>query len=283
MARAAGGLRTVTGPVATGRASPPATGAGAAGRGASRRARGRCGPESAPSGSYPSPLLRKVVDRHDPPRRRALGGVESLGELHPGLGIARQVRGEGCLGPQLVGGVLIRRDTAGGGNAEPSGDGESEIPGSVVTGEIAALLWFRLRVAVLIVLVVVVVDHGRRRGFGQEGLVDPERNAVGPPVDGDVPSGQRFPRIPLALAVVEDRTGEPRDRDREPVDEAPGDVEGEAVLGGPDGGGVPLVAGHVVDRDKGRLAAQRQAHVARHEVGVDRPAEASMASHCWSV
>ena len=88
-----------------------------------------------------------------------------------------------------------------------------------------------------------------------------------PPEAAQRPAGQRLAGIPLALAEVQQRPG------REAVPQPLEQLAGELPLRVAQRGGVPLVAVHVVDRHEGRLAAHREAHVARREVRVDLVAQ----------
>ncbi len=162
-------------------------------------------------------------------------GVVVLVERGP----SRLAGGEPGLGPDVVDRVLVGVDDDVAGDAEGVGE---------TVGEAAGI--DRLTVA------------GDPR-VGQPGAVGPQRLAVPPPADGDLPSGERFARIPLALAVLNEPAG------GEPVGEALGEVLGEGTLGRTVGGGVPLGAFHVVDRHERRLPAHRQPDVAGLEPLVD--------------
>ena len=81
------------------------------------------------------------------------------------------------------------------------------------------------------------------------------------------PARQAFARIPFALAVMQHRAGRKARRRRRIS------VSAKARLVGTDGRGVPFRAIHVVDRDEGRLAAHREAHIAAATMSLDVVAE----------
>src|SRR5215472_16729781 len=83
----------------------------------------------------------------------------------------------------------------------------------------------------------------------EQRTVQPQGNAIGTPVTGESPARQRLTRVPFALPVVQQAAG------GEAVAQAVEQALGEEALLRPEGGGVPLVAIHVVDGDEGRLAA----------------------------
>jgi hypothetical protein len=99
--------------------------------------------------------------------------------------------------------------------------------------------------------------------LGDEFGIEPDRLAVAPPVEREGPARQCLARIPFALAVMQEAAR--REAVAQPADQL---VGGFAFLRA-DGGGVPLLAFEIVDRDEGRLAAHGQPHVAGLELGVD--------------
>ncbi len=94
-------------------------------------------------------------------------------------------------------------------------------------------------------------------------LVLPDRPAVRTPVAAQGPARQGLARVPFALPMVQEAL-------RRPAAAQPFDQRfGQLPLFAPQGGGVPLLAVHVVDGDEGGLAAHRQAHVGRLEFAID--------------
>ncbi|CAB4715302.1 unannotated protein [freshwater metagenome] len=103
--------------------------------------------------------------------------------------------------------------------------------------------------------------------IGEQRRVLPQRHAVGAPLQGDVPPGQRLTRIPLALAAVYDAAHGVH------LAQPVGEGHREGALLGTVGLGAPLRRGRVVEGHEGRLAAHGQAHVAGREPRVDGLAE----------
>src|SRR4051812_22916972 len=91
----------------------------------------------------------------------------------------------------------------------------------------------------------------------------PDRLAVAAPEAVERPARQLLAGIPLALAEV--RQALRRVLLLEPVV----DLDGQAALVRPEGGGVPLLPIRMIDRHEGRLAAHGQPHVARQQLRVD--------------
>ena len=95
--------------------------------------------------------------------------------------------------------------------------------------------------------------------IGDPARVMPQRQAVAAPVAGQRPARQRFAGIPLPLAVVQKTIR------RETVAQLLQQPARQLALGRPHRRDGPFRAVHVVNRDKRRLAAHGQAHVARHQ------------------
>ena len=115
-----------------------------------------------------------------------------------------------------------------------------------------------------------IVD-GRRSRFrriGEQVITSPQRFAVVTPHDAELPAGERFARVPLALPVLDQPAGA-----RTGLAQAQREVERERSLRLTVGGRVPLGSLHVVDRHERRFAAHREAHVAGVEALVDLLAE----------
>ena len=110
-----------------------------------------------------------------------------------------------------------------------------------------------------------LLDRGRgRHVFACDQLgIAPDRLAVLAPVQRERPARQAFAGVPLALAVVQQA------RRRVALAQAADQIVGALALGGADRGGVPLLGLVIVDRDEGRLAAERQPHVAGCQIGID--------------
>ncbi len=103
-----------------------------------------------------------------------------------------------------------------------------------------------------------------RGGFaGDQAGIAPDRLSVTPPIERECPAWQRLARIPFALAVMQHAAR------CEALAQAPDQHVGALALGRADCGGVPFLAGLVVDRDEGRLAAHGQAHIVRDEIAID--------------
>ncbi len=102
---------------------------------------------------------------------------------------------------------------------------------------------------------------------GEAARIVPARLAVGPPEHRQRPARQLFARIPLALPEVQEAAAAVLLA--QPLHQF-GRV---AALGRAERVGVPLGAVAIVDRDKGRLAAHRQPHVAVAQALVDLAAD----------
>ena len=100
-----------------------------------------------------------------------------------------------------------------------------------------------------------------------ESRIAPYGLAVFAPKKSQRPSRQRFAGIPFALPVVEKAAR------REAVTQTPDQIVGAAIFFGAERRRGPLGAVHVVDRNKRRLAADREAHIARFQVRVHLMAE----------
>ncbi len=118
-----------------------------------------------------------------------------------------------------------------------------------------------------------------RRRLGLRRL--PQRHSVAPPEQVEGPARQALAGVPLALAKMQQAVR------REPVAQPADQVHGERPLHRPVGGGVPLLAVHVVDGNERRLAADRQAHVVGDQPLVDPVPERDygapllLASRAW--
>ncbi len=110
------------------------------------------------------------------------------------------------------------------------------------------------------------MGHGgaaRRLLVGDQGRVAPQRLTVAAPVERERPARQLLARVPFALPIVDQPARcEPR---LQPLDQ----VVGPAALERTHRLGVPLGPFAVVDRDEGRLAADRQPDVALDQTLVD--------------
>ena len=100
-------------------------------------------------------------------------------------------------------------------------------------------------------------------GVGQQCVVGPQRLAVGAPEQTDLPPRQRFTRIPLALAALDQPVGSPH------VLQAGGQRRGALTLVRAVGVGGPLRIHLVVDGHERRLPAHGQPHIAGSEPIVD--------------
>ncbi len=147
------------------------------------------------------------------------------------------------LAPQVIEDVLVGREDALGIEPEPLGHAAEEAPRQGL------------------------VRAARGGLVGEERGVAPERLAVAAPERVERPARQRLARVPLALPEM----NEPARRvlGAQAVEE----IGGEALLVRPERRGVPLLAVGIVDGDERRLAAHRQAHVARAQRRVDGVAE----------
>ena len=217
---------------------------------------------SSPAAAAARPRSCRGVSTRRPRRNRQAGLVHSsssvasgstqparLGDGRVELGDRRRHRGRRLVGPRALrladlGGergerVLVRRAAA-----APSGR-----PSTAVTaaGE-------RLGAVARAVRVVGLAPHGSAK----QRRVVPERHAVGAPLERDVPARQRLARVPLALAAVHDPARGVRRA--QPLGELVGEL---ALLAGRRRrcSTAALVASS--SDDEGRLAAHRQAHVAR--------------------
>ena len=101
----------------------------------------------------------------------------------------------------------------------------------------------------------------------QRGIA-PQRHPVGAPQQLDLPPWERLPGIPLALAMVEQAA------DGIPLSEPVREVRRQLPLLVTVGCGGPLGVIVTVDRDEGRLAPHRQAHVLRRQPVVNGGTEA---------
>ena len=99
--------------------------------------------------------------------------------------------------------------------------------------------------------------------ISEQGVVVPEGLAILAPIAGEGPARQGFAGIPLALAVMQQAAGSKL------VFQSPNQFARELALLRSDGGEVPFLAVHTVDRNKRGLAAHREAHVMGLEFGVD--------------
>ena len=106
-------------------------------------------------------------------------------------------------------------------------------------------------------------SHGSANSSGSL----PERDAVGAPLERDVPARQRLAGVPLALAAVHDAARGVRRA--EPL----GEVVASARLPGPSASVFHSALVMSSTRDEGRLAAHGQPDVALLEPRVDRLAE----------
>ena len=185
------------------------------------------------------------LDRQHVARRCGDAAVENADEARAFGGVIefvlfwRDADRQLLLDEDEVGGVFVCRDAAVGGQAEGRaelfGEAGGVRDGGVVVG-----------------------------GFARdEGLVFPQRLAIGAPVEGEGPAGELLAGVPLALAVMKKAAG------REALFEAADEVFGIAALVGSDGGGVPLRAFHVVDGDESRLAAHAEADIAFDQALID--------------
>ncbi|KDB52787.1 hypothetical protein X805_16520 [Sphaerotilus natans subsp. natans DSM 6575] len=146
---------------------------------------------------------------------------------------------QAALAPQVVPGVLIAGLHELVGQAQARGQAQHETLG--------------IGRGVLVVVALV----------GEQRHVVPARLAVGAPVGRQRPARQLLARVPLALAEVQEAALAVL------VAQALYQLGGVEPLRGAERVGVPLGAIAVVDRDEGRLAAHRQAHVARDQLGID--------------
>ena len=96
----------------------------------------------------------------------------------------------------------------------------------------------------------------------EQRLVTPERNTVQPPVAAQSPARQRLARVPLSLAVMQQRAV------REGIPQSAQQGGGGGQLFRSQGIGVPLRAVHVVDGNERRLAAHGEPDVPRGDVPV---------------
>ena len=195
----------------------------------------RAGGQHEPSAAEPPGRARPVAvgrEGKHPAGRGRLGAVE----LGDGLGVlglvgARSVR-LAHLGGELRERILVGGDELPDGQSEDGGHSSGELLGAVDGAG------FGIRVP----------------RIGEELRMPPQRHPVGAPLQRDVPAGERLARIPLALTAVHDPAAGIVGA------EALGERAGELALLWAVGGGVPLPAGGIVERDEGRLAAERERH-----------------------
>ena len=105
--------------------------------------------------------------------------------------------------------------------------------------------------------------------IGQQPDVAPQRHAIGAPETTQCPAWQRFPRIPLALAIVQQAVA--GERIAEPSEQHAGAftlVPAQRL-------GIPLGTLHVVDRDEGRLTTHREAYIEGPQLPVDLATQAA--------
>ncbi len=181
-------------------------------------------------------------DRVEPLLEHAAHAVAFHRVVEPrieGIDVDRQA----SLAPQVVPHVLVRRERVLRIEPEPLGDALQET----------------LRVGLGGAAVLVLVGEPLR--------VRPHRLAVLAPVEVERPARQLLAGVPLALAVVQQAVG------AVPGLESGEQLAGEQALLRAEGVGVPFGAVAIVDRNEGRLAALREAHVAALQVGVDLAAE----------
>src|ERR1017187_258012 len=105
------------------------------------------------------------------------------------------------------------------------------------------------------------------RFVGEEQLVFPDRLAILAPIAVEGPARQRYSRIQLALALMQQRAV------GEAALKALDQVIGETALYRAERDGVPLRAVPVVNADKSWLTPHREAHVVPGQVGVELEAE----------
>ncbi|CAB4583968.1 unannotated protein [freshwater metagenome] len=105
------------------------------------------------------------------------------------------------------------------------------------------------------------------RLIGDERVIRPHRRTILAPVAAECPAWQWLARIPFALAVVQQAALSKL------MAQALDELAAQETLLRTHRGGVPLLAVHVVDAYKGRLAAHRHAHIAFDEITVDLQAE----------
>ena len=194
------------------------------------------------------------MQRHDEPDRIGDRAAETFDQTRPGIRVGDVVvvvdverrwiaRREAGLSPRLVDRVLVRGDDERGIDAESGGD---------AIGDEACIVDGR---------------RSRFRRIGEQVVTPPQRFAVVTPHDAELPAGEWFARVPLALPVLDQPAG------REPLAQPQREVERERSLRLAVGGRVPFGSLHVVDRHERRFAAHREAHVAGVEALVDLLAE----------
>ena len=96
--------------------------------------------------------------------------------------------------------------------------------------------------------------------FGEKTLVLPDGNPIFAPVTAERPAGELLTGVPLALAEMQQRAG------GETVAHPVQQLYRQLALGRAHGGGRPLSAIAIVERDKRGLAAHGEAHVAYLQV-----------------
>ena len=160
------------------------------------------------------------------------------------LGIERiDVHREPPLFPKIVKAVLVGGHGGGGVHLQAAGQRFEKL--SRVLGRVAVIFG-------------VLRDESR---------ILPDGDPVLAPVAGERPPGQQFAGIPLALPVVEKRTG------RKMVAQFVEQFDGELAFGGAQRVARPLGAVGVIERNKRRLTAHGQPHVSRAQLGVHRVAQ----------
>ena len=108
------------------------------------------------------------------------------------------------------------------------------------------------------------IDIGDTLGAGvcQQRRIPPERSPVAAPETVDLPAGQRFPWVPLALTAMEYTAWS------EHFEKALCQSIGQRALIGAVSRRVPLGPLHIVNGDEGRLSAHGKAHVPGRQVFV---------------
>ncbi len=194
------------------------------------------------------------MQRHDEPDGLCDRAAESFDQAHTRIRVGNVVvvvrverrriaLREAGLAPGLVDRILVRGDDMVGLEAESGRDAVGE-PSCIVDRRRSGL-----------------------RRSGQQVAASPQRFAVVAPHDAELPAGEWFARVPLALTVLNQPAV------REPVVQAQREIEGQRSLGLAVGGRVPFGALHVVDRHERRFTAHRETHVAGVEALVDLLAE----------
>ena len=201
-----------------------------------------------PPGVVVAPVQRQdiggwLVDRalepgQQPGAGRGAVGFEVVGRVDGQPGRLPHRRG------QAAQRILEGRADLGGGEPQRIGDRGQQRVGRVVGGRCGG-------------------DRLLGPGVGQQCVVGPQRLAVGAPEQTDLPPRQRFTRIPLALAALDQPVGRPH------VLQAGGQRRGALTLVRAVGVGGPLGIHLVVDGHERRLPAHGQPHIAGSEPIVD--------------